>query len=324
MRKDPSNVRRTVAAIICSGATPLEIGIASEVFGLDRSDLGVPWYRFFICGAEPAPIRTQTGFLVHTPYGLDDLAEADTVVVCPWERFEEFPDGLLDALRQCHANGARVMSMCGAAFALAAAGLLDGRRATTHWLHAGKLAARYPAVHVDPDVLYVDEGDVLTAAGTAAGVDLCLHVVRQDFGAEVANATARRMVVPPHRDGGQAQFINTPVAMIEGLDPFTETLEWALLHLAESLTLAALARRAAMSPSSFLRRFRSSMGTTPHRWLLSQRIFAAQRLLETTEETVDRVADLCGFGSATSLRQHFQRIVRTSPAAYRRTFHHAF
>jgi AraC family transcriptional activator FtrA len=218
--------------------------------------------------------------------------------------------------------GARLMSMCAGAFALAAAGLLDGRRATTHWLHTAKLAARYPAVRVDPDVLYVDEGDILTAAGTAAGVDLCLHVVRRDYGADVANATARRMIVPPHRDGGQAQFIDTPVALLEGVDAFAETVAWARAHLDASVTLAELARRTAMSPSSFLRRFRATMGTSPHRWLLHQRILAAQRLLETTADSVERIADRCGFGSAANLRQHFHRVLRTSPAAYRRTFRH--
>ena len=210
--------------------------------------------------------------------------------------------------------------MCSGAFVLAAAGLLDGRRATTHWMFADDLAERYPEVKVDPDVLYVDEGDVLTSAGTAAGIDLCLHVVRMDFGAEIANAVARRMVVPPHRDGGQAQFVDEPVPDGLGADLFGDTLTYMQEHLDEALPVDDLAARAAMSPRTFARRFRAATGTTPHKWLVRQRVLLAQRLLETTDLPVDRVAERCGFGSAAGLRDHFTRQVRTSPLAYRRTF----
>jgi transcriptional regulator GlxA family with amidase domain len=227
---------------------------------------------------------------------------------------------LIDALQRAHRRGARMMSVCSGAFTLAAAGLLDGRRATTHWMHADELARRYPSIDVDPKVLYVDEGDVLTSAGTAAGIDLCLHVVRQDLGADVANAVARRMVVPPHRDGGQAQFVDQPVARCADEDPLSGVLGWMLEHLDEPLTVEDLARRSTMSPRTFARRFRAVTGTTPLQWLLSQRVLLAQRLLETSDDPVELIATRCGFGTAAGLRQHFQRSTGTSPMAYRRTF----
>ncbi len=210
--------------------------------------------------------------------------------------------------------------MCTGAFVLAAAGLLDGRTATTHWMHAAELARRYPLVNVDPDVLYVDDGDILTSAGTAAGIDLCLYVVRLDYGAEAANIVARRMVVAPHRDGGQAQFVAQPVPDMAAGDPFTETLSWAVGNLDADLSVNALAARSAMSPRTFARRFGDIHGTTPLQWLLRQRVLLAQRLLETTELPVDLIATRCGMGTATNLRQHFQRIVRNTPQGYRRCF----
>jgi transcriptional regulator GlxA family with amidase domain len=212
------------------------------------------------------------------------------------------------------------MSVCTGAFILAAAGLLDGRAATTHWAHTAELAERYPNIHLDPGVLYVDDGDILTSAGTAAGIDLCLHIVRQDHGAEIANAVARRMVVPPHRDGGQAQFVDQPLPDLPACDPFTETLVWVEANLGEPIAVEDLAARSAMSPRTFARRFRATTGTTPHQWLLRQRVLLAQRLLETTDLTIDVIASRCGLGTATNLRQHFQRLLRTSPNAYRRTF----
>jgi transcriptional regulator GlxA family with amidase domain len=212
------------------------------------------------------------------------------------------------------------MSVCTGAFILAAAGLLDGRPATTHWAHTAELARRYPRVQLDPGVLYVDDGDILTSAGTAAGIDLCLHVVRQDHGAEIANAVARRMVVPPHRDGGQAQFVDRPLPDLPACDPFTETLAWVEQHLDEPISVEDLAARSAMSPRTFARRFRSTTGTTPHQWMLRQRVLLAQRYLEATDHTVELIASRCGLGTATNLRQHFQRLLRTTPNAYRRTF----
>jgi transcriptional regulator GlxA family with amidase domain len=313
--------RHTVAALICNGVAPFELAVACEVFGIDRSDIASPWYRFLVCAAEPTPLRTSTGFTIDTPYGVKEAARADTVIVPAGVGVDQMPpEPMLDALRTAHRRGARILSVCTGAFVLAAAGLLDGRRATTHWMHAEKLAERYPAVKVDPRVLYVDEGDIMTSAGTAAGIDLCLHVVRLDYGAEVANAVARRMVVPPHRDGGQAQFVDQPVASGPGDDLLGDLLAWMGEHLDEDLAVDDLAGRAAMSPRHFARRFKAVTGTTPHQWLLGQRVLLAQRLLETTGDAVELIASRCGFGTAANLRQHFQRVVGTSPAAYRRTF----
>jgi transcriptional regulator GlxA family with amidase domain len=316
--------RRTVATVICHGVAPFEMAVPCEVFGIDRSELGVPWYRHMICAAEDPPIRSSQGFTIDTPYGLDEVVKADTVVVPAWSAAElddGAPPALLDALRAAHRRGARILSVCSGAFALAAAGLLDGRRATTHWMHAEALAARYPEIEVDPDVLYVDEGDVMTSAGTAAGIDLCLHVVRLDFGAEIANAVARRMVVPPHREGGQAQFVEAPMTSGEpGSDRFAATLEYMLEHLDEPLSVEGMADRAAMSPRTFARRFRATTGTTPGQWLVRQRVLLAQRLLETTEDPVELIALRCGFGTAAGLRMHFRRVLDTSPLVYRRTF----
>ena len=312
--------RHVVAALAVDGVAPFELAVACEVFGIDRSELSDPWYRFKVCAIDP-PVRTSIGFTIDTPYGLDDLARADTVIVPASSHDDEQPaPELIDALQRAHRRGARIMSVCSGAFTLAAAGLLDGRRATTHWMHAEELARRYPSIDVDPKVLYVDEGDVLTSAGTAAGIDLCLHVLRQDHGAEVANAVARRMVVPPHRDGGQAQFVDQPVAPSSGEDPLAAVLGWMLEHLDEPLSVDELASRAAMSPRTFARRFRAVTGTTPLQWLVSQRVVLAQRLLETTDDPVELVAHRCGFSTAAGLRQHFQRVTGTSPLAYRRTF----
>jgi transcriptional regulator GlxA family with amidase domain len=320
VRKSPAKKRHTVAAVIANGLSPFEFAVACEVFGVDRSDdAGVPWYRFVVCAADPTPIKTQTGFTIDTPYGLDALRRADTIVI-PASGSAERNEELLEALRRAHARGARILSVCTGAFVLAAAGLLDGRRATTHWKHSEELARRYPQVVLDPGVLYVDDGDILTSAGTAAGIDLCLHVVRLDYGAEIANMVARRMVVPPHRDGGQAQFVNQPLPDLPDGDPFTQTLVWVQEHLGDALSVNDLAARAAMSPRTFARRFRATTGTTPHQWLLGQRVVLAQRLLETTDLSIDVVAERCGLGTATNMRQHFQRIVRTPPNAYRRTF----
>lgn len=316
--------RHAVATVICHGVAPFEMAVPCEVFGIDRSELGVPWYRHMICAAEDPPIRSSQGFTIDTPYGLEEVGKADTVVVPAWgaaQLDDEPPPALLDALRSAHRRGARILSVCSGAFVLAAAGLLDGRRATTHWMHADALAERYPEIDVDPDVLYVDEGDVMTSAGTAAGIDLCLHVVRLDFGAEIANAVARRMVVPPHREGGQAQFVEAPMTSGEpGSDRFAAALEYMLEHLDEPLSVESMADRAAMSPRTFARRFRATTGTTPGQWLVRQRVLLAQRLLETSDDPVELIAVRCGFGTAAGLRLHFRRVLDTSPLVYRRTF----
>jgi transcriptional regulator GlxA family with amidase domain len=321
MQKKAANGGRTVAVVVSHGQSAFEFAVGCEVFGIDRSaDLGVPWYRFLVCSPDDSPITTEQGFSINVPYGVDGLRRADTIIVPASGRVTSPHPDLLDALQRAHRRGARIVSVCTGAFTLAEAGLLDGRRATTHWRHSAELAARFPKVDVDPRVLYVEDGNILTSAGTAAGIDLCLYLVRQDYGAEIANAVARSMVVPPHRDGGQAQFVDQPVPAAAEVDLFADTLAWVQEHLDEELSVDELARRAAMSPRTFARRFRAATGTTPHQWLLRQRVIFAQRLLETTDLPVEVVAGQAGLGTATNLRQHFQRQLGTSPQAYRRTF----
>jgi transcriptional regulator GlxA family with amidase domain len=309
-----------VATLVSPRVSMFELAVLCEVFGLDRPELVDPWYQHRVCATSPGPHVSPEGIVVHAPYGLDELERADTVVIPGWPRSLPVPREMLEGLRAAHARGARLMSVCTGAFVLAAAGLLDGRPATTHWMHADDLAREYPNVRVDRRVLYIDDGDILTSAGTAAGIDLCLHVVRLDHGAEVANAVARRMVVPPHRDGGQAQFVDLPVPTAEDGDGLGEVLGWMLEHLDQPLSVEQLARRAAMSPRTFARRFRATTGTTPYQWLLGQRVLFAQRILESTDQPVEQVAARCGFSSATSLRAHFQRELSASPQAYRRVF----
>jgi transcriptional regulator GlxA family with amidase domain len=313
--------RHLVATLVGDGVPEFEMAVACEVFGYDRSALagGRPWYRHVLAAAGP-DVRTMHGLRVDPKPGLAALRKADTIVVAPWRNADVVvPDQVLDALRAAHKRGTRILSICSGAFVLAATGLLDGRRATTHWAYVEEFARRFPAVKLDPSVLYVDDGELLTAAGTAAGIDLCLHIVRLDYGAEVANAVARRMVVPPHRDGGQAQYINQPVPACTD-DPIGRVLDWALERLDESLSVDDLAERAGMSPRTFARRFGLATGTTPHQWLLTNRVLLAQRLLETTDDPVELVARACGFGTAAALRVHFQKVVGTAPLAYRRVF----
>jgi AraC family transcriptional regulator, transcriptional activator FtrA len=318
VRDMPSDTH-SVALAVTGGHSLLEVAVACDVFGMDRSSLADPWYDFAVCA--PAGARVGGWFQVSTPHGLDRLVTADTVIV-PWSHDVEQhpPADLVDAVRAAHDAGARIASICTGAFVLAAAGLLDGRRATTHWMHADLLARRYPRVQVDPDVLYIDHGDVLTSAGKAAGLDLCLHLVRRDHGSAVANALARRLVVPPHRPGGQAQFIQTPVPPADdgGLG---ELLGWASERLDEPLTVTDMARTARVSERTLTRQFRAATGTTPLQWLLTQRVQRAQELLETTELSVEQVAARTGLGTAATLRRHFHRTVGVPPDAYRRSFH---
>jgi AraC family transcriptional activator FtrA len=308
-----------VVALALPGVVLLDLAAPTHLFG----HCGAPHYSFELAGPRAGAVATSTGFAVLAPRGLDALAGADTVVVAGISA--PLPARSLAAavraLQQAHAGGARVMSICTGAFVLAAAGLLDGRRATTHWDSAALLADAYPSITVDANVLYVDEGSVLTSAGVAAGLDLCLHVIRRDHGAAVAGAIARRTVVAPHRDGGQAQFVPGPADALPGPgDSLEDTRAWALGRLPEPLDVPALARHACMSPRTFARRFRQETGTTPAQWVLDQRTRAAQVLLEESEMPVEHVAQRTGFGSAATLRTHFARRLATTPTAYRRSF----
>jgi transcriptional regulator GlxA family with amidase domain len=322
---------RNIAVVVVNGFLPFEFGTVCEVFGVDRSDDGLPRYDFAVVAGEPSPLRALD-FTLQPSHGLERLAEADLIALpavsderfrpdaCGPGRERRFPDDLLEALRTAVDRGARVLSVCSGAFILGEAGLLDGRRCTTHWRNAAELARRYPNAKVDPDVLYVDDDPVITSAGTAAGIDACLYLVRKEQGSRVANGIARRMVVPPHRDGGQAQYVVAPVApSCDG--SLRDLLEWLRAHLDQPLTVRQLAARANMSERTFARRFVADTGTTPQRWLIGQRILLAQQLLEETDETVDAIADRVGFGNATALRHHFRLWRGTTPTAYRRIFH---
>ena len=311
----------TVAIVISDGVTVFELGVACEVFGGDWSAMfGVPWYRSFVCAITPGPVTVDAGFQMLAADGVERIRDADTVIVLPAVPYDRVPAGIPEVLRQAHARGSRIVSLCAGAFALAAAGLLDGRRATTHWTECDRLARRHPMVTVDPGVLFVDEGDVLTSAGSAASIDLCLHVVRHDYGTEIATQLARQLVVPPQRDGGQAQYIDAPMPELDSSSLFAGTVRWLQEHLDEPITVEDLAARSAMSPRTFARRFLASTGTTPYRWLLRERVQLARRLLEMSELPIDSVAEKSGFSTAANLRKHFSRAVHTSPQAYRRTF----
>ncbi|MFI6444944.1 helix-turn-helix domain-containing protein [Kitasatospora sp. NPDC050543] len=317
-----------IAVYAFDGMTPFELGVVVEVFGLARPELGgllaAPWYGLKVCADHPGtPLAAVGGFSMTAHHGLDELAAADTVIVVGVANTfsGEVSPGLVTALRTAHDRGARIVSICSGAFALAAAGLLDGREATTHWRYAELLQQRYPLVQVNPDVLYVDCGNVLTSAGSAAGIDLCLYLVRSDHGAKVANNVARRFVVPPHRDGGQAQFIEAAVLPVEEEDDgVTRSMQWALDHLSSPLTVTMLARAARMSDRSYLRHFTARNGTSPMRWVITQRIAASLPLLESPDGTVEEIATAVGFESAATYRHHFGRTMRTSPTAYRKTF----
>jgi transcriptional regulator GlxA family with amidase domain len=304
---------RDVVAVVGEQVAAFELGVLAEVFGLDRSGDGLPGYDFAVAAVEPGLVPTSSGFAVHVQHGLPRLGNADLITVPSWTEQEQSPPPeLIAALHAAVARGARVLAVCSGAFLLAAAGLLDGRRAATHWRYAPVLASRYPAVRVDPDVLYVDSGPVVTSAGTAAAIDACLHLVRSEHGAAVANALARRMVVAPHRSGGQAQFVEAPVPPV-ARDGLGELLDWTRAHLAEPLTVQQLAARALMSPRTFARRFAAATGTTPHRWLLDQRLQHAEHLLETTDLGIDEITRRSGFGSPDTLRHHFTQRRRVSP-----------
>ncbi|MGC4775801.1 transcriptional regulator FtrA [Micromonospora chalcea] len=313
--------RATVAVLAYEGMSVFETGIVTEVFGLPRPEFDVPWYELTVCAETPGAVRLVGGATLHTDHGLDVFAGAGTLIVPGVADVHADPSPRLTAaLRAAHRRGARIVSICSGAFALAGAGLLDGRRATTHWRYANLLARRHPAVRVDPDVLYVDDGDVLTGAGSAAGLDLCVHLVRRDHGPTIANAVARRLVVPPHRDGGQAQFVEAPVPADPGDDRLAASMSWALANLTAEITVARLARQAHMSPRTYLRHFARATGTTPIRWLIDRRVQASLPLLETTSAPIEEVAATVGFETAVTFRHHFTAAMRTSPSAYRRAF----
>ena len=332
---------RNVAVVVVHGFLPFEFGTICEVFGVDRTDDGLPRYDFAVVSGEPPPLRAHNDFTIQPSCGLQRLADADLIALPAVgdgrlarpaqetagppappsgpDRPAAFPPDLLEALRAAVDRGARVLSICSGAFILGEAGLLDGRRCTTHWRHAAELARRFPQAKVDPDVLYVDDDPVITSAGTAAGIDACLYLVRKEQGSRVANGIARRMVVPPHRDGGQAQYVVQPVApSCDGT--LRDLLEWLRGHLDQTLTVRQLAARAAMSERTLARRFVQDTGTTPQRWLTGQRILLAQQLLEESDATVDAIAERSGFGNATALRHHFRVWRGTTPNAYRRLF----
>ncbi|QFY11725.1 helix-turn-helix domain-containing protein [Nonomuraea phyllanthi] len=317
---EPSRPHR-VAVLAFDGMAPFELGCVVEFFGLPRPELDVPWYSLAVCAETMEPLRVVGGFTMRAAYGLDVLAEADTVIVPGVADVRGDVSGpLVTALRHAHARGARMVSICSGAFALAAAGLLDGREATTHWRYADLLRERFPHVEVNPSVLYVDGGDVLTSAGSAAGLDLLVHLVRTDHGPGVANAVARRLVIPPHREGGQAQFIQAAVTPVEDDDAVGRAMSWALGHLARPISVADLARVAHMSERSFARHFKRQTGTSPLRWVIAQRVAASLPMLESTGAPVEEIGAAVGFESAVTFRHHFTRAMRTSPSAYRRAF----
>ena len=311
-----------VAVLAYDGLCTFEFGTASEVFGLPRPEIGTGWYRYAVCGIEPGPLRAAGGLTVAVEHGLAILEEADLIVVPGWRGIETpVPDDLVAALVAAHARGARVMSLCSGIAVLAASGLLSGRKATTHWRYAPAVARRYPDITLDPNVLYVDEGQVLTAAGSAAGIDLCLHVVRRDFGPHIANQVARRLVVPPHREGGQAQYIEAPVLLEREGTRLGPIIEGMRQHPGETGSSAAAARRAGMSLRTFQRRFTAATGVPPGEWRVAERLRLARDLLERPGNvSLDDVALASGFGSLASMRHHFRERLGTSPRAYRRTF----
>jgi AraC family transcriptional regulator, transcriptional activator FtrA len=309
-----------VAALVYDGLCTFEYGIAVELFGLSRPELGPEWYRFVSVAAESGPLRATGGLTITADAGISRLGKADLIIVPGWKGVDAPPSPrLIRALRNAHARGARLMSICSGVFVLAATGLLDHRRVTTHWRYAAALRDRYPLLRFDPDVLYIDEGDILTSAGSAAGLDLSLHVVRADFGAEVANKVARRLVLPAHRNGGQRQYVERPVPLREGAR-LSDVIADMRTRLDHPFSVRELASLAAMSERTFNRRFVETTGETPAAWLIAARVERARELLEGGELSMDELARRCGFGSAATLRHHFRDKLKVSPSDYRKSF----
>jgi len=310
---------KSVSALVLDGVAPFEFGVICEVFGIDRSADGVPNFDFKVCGPEPGvPLRMSVGAHLVPDAGLDALVGVDLVAI-PAFVGTDYPEEALAAVRAAAEAGSTILTVCSGAFLAGAAGLLDGRKCTTHWMHADDLAARHPTAEVDRNVLFVDDGNLITSAGTAAGIDACLHLVRRELGSEVTNTIARRMVVPPQRDGGQRQYIEQPIP-VRCSEGFAPQLDWVLSNLDKPHTVGTLAARANMSARTFARRFVEETGRTPMQWVTDQRVLFARRLLEETDLDVDRVADRAGFGTATLLRHHFRRVVGVTPSDYRRRF----
>lgn len=313
-----------VSVILLEPVAMFEFSLAVEVFGVDRSDDGIEPFDFRVCAVEPGkPMASKNfdPFTITAQLGLEAVAGSDLVVVAATlpRADDEYPAAVLEALRAAHRAGATVLSLCSASFVLGAAGLLDGRRCTTHWLYADQMRRRYPQADVDAKVLFVEDTGIVTSAGTAAGIDACLHLVRKELGAAVATRIARRMVVPPQRDGGQLQYVEAPIPACSA-DSLSPVLEWAVANLDQAQTVATLAARAVMSERTFARRFASETGTTPHKWLNQQRILAARNLLERTDLSVDQISSRVGFNSPVVLREHFREVIGISPLAYRRRF----
>ncbi|WP_192183754.1 helix-turn-helix domain-containing protein [Mesorhizobium amorphae] len=310
-----------IAAIAFDGISPFHLSVPCLVFGADRTRLGLPRFDFRVCAMEQGAIHTDGGLSISVPHGLSALDEADIVIVPSWKDLEApLPAVLTDALTRAHRRGALIVGLCLGTFAIAAAGLLAGRRATTHWAYTDQLQALHPDIILDADVLYVDDGDIVTSAGVAAGLDCCLHIVRARYGAELALRLARHIVLSPHRQGGQAQFIERPVAKTPTADRFAQALDQVRKTLGEKHSLDSVANAAGLTRRTFTRRFQQSIGTSFGDWLADLRVALAQRLLEATDKSMDMVAFEAGFGSATSLRQHFAARLRTSPMQYRREF----
>jgi AraC family transcriptional regulator, transcriptional activator FtrA len=313
---------RRVVTIAYDGLCAFEFGIASELFGLSRPELGVAWYDYRVVAASAGPLRATGGITVTASTNLRHVRAAGTIVLPGWkDKDEPIPVALISAIRAAHARGARVMSICSGVYVLAATGLLDGKTATTHWRYAEHLAHKFPAISVKPNVLYVDNGSILTSAGSAAGIDLGLHLIRRDYGATIAAEVARRLVMAPQREGGQAQFISHVASVGTGDDQrINQTMTWAQANLDKPLTVADLAQRSHMSLRTFARRFADDTGVSPMAWILTQRLRLAQQLLETTQHTIDEIATVTGFATAETLRYHVRRELETSPTRYRSSF----
>lgn len=318
MQKQPRS--HLVVAVAYDRLCAFEFGCVVELFALQRPELGVPWYRFAVCSAERGSLRAAGGIRVSAPHSLKILERADTIIIPGWRDADEPPPSkLLQKIRAAYDRGARVCSICSGVFVLAAAGVLDGKTVTTHWRYAQRLAQRYPALRVEPNALYVDEGQVMTSAGSAAGLDMLIHLVRRDYGPRIANMVAQRLVIPPHRDGDQAQYVPRPVATDE-TGRLSRLLDWVRANLGAQHSVASLSKRANMSPRTLLRRFKEATGLAPGEWLVRERVAVAREMLESGRVPIARVSDRAGFGSQESFRRHFRLAVGAAPAAYQRRF----